>query len=89
MTEDSDLLVYGVERVLFKMDHAGHGVEIRTKDLPLVREMPMGEFSQEQFMEMCVMSGCDYLPSVAGIGLKKAHGCVFASTTTASVDAQH
>ena len=28
ITEDSDLLAFGVERVLFKMDTQGNGVEI-------------------------------------------------------------
>ena len=27
----------------------------------------------EQFLEMCVFSGCDYLPSIPGFGIKKAY----------------
>ncbi len=30
-------------------------------------------FTPKQFLETCVLSGCDYVDSVAGIGLKKAH----------------
>lgn len=26
-----------------------------------------------QFLEMCILSGCDYLPSIPGFGLKKAY----------------
>jgi hypothetical protein len=33
ITEDSDLLAYGVERVLFKMDPSGNGIEINLKNL--------------------------------------------------------
>lgn len=28
------------------------------------------------FLEMCVLAGCDYLPSLANIGIKKAHALV-------------
>lgn len=33
ITEDSDLLVFGSRRVLFKMDECGHGKLIEIKDL--------------------------------------------------------
>lgn len=33
ITEDSDLLVFGSKRVLFKMDESGHGKLIELKDL--------------------------------------------------------
>lgn len=33
ITEDSDLLAYGVDRVLFKMDPNGNGTEIDLKNI--------------------------------------------------------
>lgn len=27
-------------------------------------------------LDFCILSGCDYLPSIPGFGIKKAHGCV-------------
>lgn len=33
ITEDSDLLVFGSKRVLFKLDESGHGKLIELKDL--------------------------------------------------------
>ncbi|KAK4399299.1 Exonuclease 1 [Sesamum angolense] len=30
-------------------------------------------FTQMMLLEMCILSGCDYLPSLPGMGLKKAH----------------
>ena len=33
ITEDSDLLAYGVEKVLFKMDPQGNGIEIDLNDI--------------------------------------------------------
>lgn len=32
----------------------------------------MQGFTQNSFRQMCILSGCDYLPSVPGIGLGKA-----------------
>ena len=30
-------------------------------------------FTLDEFRHMCILSGCDYLPSVPGIGLTTAH----------------
>lgn len=74
-------------QVLFKMDHAGMGFEIRSKDLPLTREILLSDFTADQFLEMCIMSGCDYLPSVSGVGVKKAHSYISRFKTHSKVRA--
>ena len=28
------------------------------------------------FLEMCILSGCDYINSLPGVGVKKAHGLI-------------
>ena len=56
------------------MDQAGNGLEIRVGDLSLNKDLNFVGFTMEHFLEMCIMSGCDYLPSIPGIGVKKAHG---------------
>lgn len=33
-------------------------------------------FTEEMFLEMCVLAGCDYLPSLHNVGIKKAHALV-------------
>jgi len=30
-------------------------------------------WSSEMFLDMCMLSGCDYLPKIQGMGLKTAH----------------
>lgn len=30
------------------------------------------QFNLDKFRYMCILSGCDYLPSVSGVGLMKA-----------------
>ena len=77
ITEDSDLLVYGVPRVLFKMDRAGQGEEICIQELPRCQggSISFIGFSHEMFSQMCILSGCDYL-DLASIGPKKAHALI-------------
>ncbi|XP_061173371.1 exonuclease 1-like [Saccostrea echinata] len=72
ITEDSDLLLFGCEKVLFKMDHFGNGVLIEQSRLNEVMEIQIGFYTFEKFRYMCILSGCDYLSSLPGIGLGKA-----------------
>ncbi|KAL3872707.1 hypothetical protein ACJMK2_035913 [Sinanodonta woodiana] len=72
ITEDSDLLLFGCERVLFKMDHFGNGLLIERSDLNEVIEIQEGFYTFDKFRYLCILSGCDYLPSLPGIGLAKA-----------------
>ncbi|KAI5937661.1 Exonuclease 1 [Manis javanica] len=71
ITEDSDLLAFGCKKVILKMDHFGNGLEIDQVRLGMCRQL--GDvFTEEKFRYMCILSGCDYLSSLRGIGLAKA-----------------
>ncbi|XP_051849464.1 exonuclease 1 isoform X1 [Antechinus flavipes] len=71
ITEDSDLLAFGCKKVILKMDKLGNGLEIDQARLGMCRQL--GDvFTEEKFRYMCVLSGCDYLSSLHGIGLAKA-----------------
>lgn len=77
LTEDSDLLVYGCRTVLFKLDTvAATAVSVSRKDFgsiaPPLSEISLVGWSDVQFRAMAILSGCDYLPSIPGIGLKTA-----------------
>ncbi|ESO87703.1 hypothetical protein LOTGIDRAFT_127400 [Lottia gigantea] len=72
ITEDSDLLLFGCDKVMFKMDFHGNGMLIEQKDLNQVLEINQGFYTFDKFRQMCVLSGCDYLPSLPGIGLATA-----------------
>ena len=70
ISEDSDLVVYGCPRILFKFDPINAtGVELNTplRDAPGFREL-----SKEAITLACITSGCDYGPEVRGIGIKRA-----------------
>ncbi|XP_043818497.1 exonuclease 1 [Dromiciops gliroides] len=71
ITEDSDLLAFGCKKVILKMDKLGNGLEIDQARLGMCRQL--GDvFTEEKFRYMCILSGCDYLSSLHGIGLAKA-----------------
>ena len=76
ITEDSDLIAHGCDSVFTKMAPDGSGIEIRFADLGKNRGMSFIGFTPDMFLEMCVLSGCDYLPSLSGVGLKKAHSLI-------------
>ncbi|CAG9462848.1 unnamed protein product [Pedinophyceae sp. YPF-701] len=76
LTEDSDLLAYGCPLVLFKMDKAGGVQAIAFEDLENCKGLDLKGFSPEMFMQMCVLFGCDFLPSGKGVGPKTAHAAM-------------
>ncbi|KDQ09336.1 hypothetical protein BOTBODRAFT_117308 [Botryobasidium botryosum FD-172 SS1] len=73
VTEDSDLLVFGCKNVIFKLDSDGTCVNIRRDDFGKVGEIEMAGWGDREFREMAMLSGCDYLPSIPGLGLKTSH----------------
>jgi 5'-3' exonuclease len=61
-------------RVLYKLDRTGNSEEFCVADLPNCTGLPLSGFTSDQFLQLCVMAGCDFLAQLPGIGLKKAHG---------------
>ncbi len=78
ITEDSDLLAYGVTKVFFKMDPNGKGIEIDLQNLSQCEQfkMPISKggkvFDHNMLLSTCILSGCDYCESIKGIGFKTA-----------------
>ena len=87
VTEDSDLIVFGVPLVITKMNKFGQGKAVRCSDIPSVCEngFDFSGWDQERFRQMAILSGCDYLPSPVGIGLKKAAGLLARHGSAAGV----
>ncbi|KNC51104.1 uncharacterized protein AMSG_06449 [Thecamonas trahens ATCC 50062] len=75
LTEDSDLLVFGVTSMVCKMTYAGDcsHVDLSPGALARVTALKLATFDHKLFRAMCILSGCDYLPSIRGIGLKTAN----------------
>ncbi|KAL5484762.1 hypothetical protein ACEPAI_7404 [Sanghuangporus weigelae] len=78
LTEDSDLLVFGCRNVHVKLDTVSATVvSISRTDFgspALAKDsFSLIGWSEAQFRWMAMLSGCDYLPSIAGVGLKTAY----------------
>lgn len=58
------------------MDKFGHGVEFQASKLPKNKDLSLSGFSSQMLLEMCILSGCDYLQSLPGMGLKRAHALI-------------
>lgn len=70
ITEDSDLLVYKSPMTAFKLDSIGNCEVI---SFPDIFKVPLfNGYNEDQFMECCVLAGCDYLPSIPKMGIKTA-----------------
>jgi exonuclease-1 len=70
ISEDSDLLIYGGNRVLFRLDlSTGFSVEI---DCPLSASPFMTGLTPDGSLLACILAGCDYGPRLPGIGIKRA-----------------
>ncbi|KAF3449829.1 hypothetical protein FNV43_RR05908 [Rhamnella rubrinervis] len=76
ITEDSDLIPFGCPRIIFKMDKFGQGVEFQYSRLQQNKELSFSGFTKQMLLEMCILSGCDYLQSLPGMGLKRAHALI-------------
>ncbi|CAN1283371.1 Exonuclease 1 [Linum perenne] len=76
ITEDSDLIAFGCPRIIFKMDKYGQGVEFQYSRLHKNKELCFAGFTNQMVLEMCILSGCDYLQSLPGMGLKRAHALI-------------
>ena len=72
VTEDSDLTLFGCERILFKLVDSGDCVLYERAALGRVFGLQADHFSFDKFRYMCITAGCDYLHSLPGIGLGKA-----------------
>lgn len=70
ITEDSDLLCFGCKAVIFKLDLTGRCQRVEEKSLG--RVPALNGFTHDQFRHICILSGCDYLPNVRGVGIAKA-----------------
>lgn len=76
ITEDSDLIAFGCPRIIYKMDKFGQGLEFRYSKMDQNKELNLTGFTKQMLLEMCILSGCDYLQSLPGMGLKKAHALI-------------
>lgn len=70
ISEDSDLLIFGCNRLITKLNDYGECIEICRDDFTsLPHKFPLSELSEEEIRTMVCLSGCDYTNGVPKIGL--------------------
>ena len=79
ITEDSDLIPYGVKRIAFKMNENGDFEYLNLNINEISKEKINNLNDESKFLlylshlklvQFCVMLGCDYLKSIKGLGAK-------------------
>ncbi|KAI5169835.1 exonuclease 1 [Pancytospora epiphaga] len=68
MTVDSDLIPYGGDRILYNFNGT-HVEEFNRTHLPKAKDV----FFAENILDICILSGCDYISSIKGVGLMTAY----------------
>lgn len=76
VSEDSDLLVFGAQCLITKLDQFGECVEINRQLFSANKDVTLAGWSDTEFRHMCILSGCDYLQNIPKMGLKTAHRLV-------------
>lgn len=85
LSEDSDMLVFGAKCLITKLDKYGECVEVNRNHFTACREVSLSGWSDADFRRMTILSGCDYLPSIGGMGLKTAYRMLRKYKTVARV----
>lgn len=73
VSEDSDLLVFGAKCLITKLDNYGECVVINRADFTGCKDVSLVGWTDAQFRQMAILSGCDYLPSINKMGLITAY----------------
>ncbi|CAN6683569.1 unnamed protein product [Malus baccata var. baccata] len=67
-----DMIILSVIQIIFKMDKFGQGVEFQYSMLHRNKDLTFSGFTKQMLLVMCLLSGCNYLKSLPGVGLKKS-----------------
>jgi len=93
VTEDSDLIAYGVKRCIFKLKSDGHceyyGASTEGAPEPKKRrvDVMLPSLNDEQIAQLCVLSGTDYNENIRGVGIKKVYTMIMQNSWTEIVQA--
>uniref|UniRef100_A0A1I8FWP4 Flap endonuclease 1 n=2 Tax=Macrostomum lignano TaxID=282301 RepID=A0A1I8FWP4_9PLAT len=70
-TEDMDALTFGAPVLLRRLTFS-EAKKMPIQEFRLDKALQEMSMSQEQFVDLCILLGCDYCDSVRGVGPKKA-----------------
>lgn len=70
-SEDMDILTFGAKKLYRNINNNGKVVEY---DLDVILDEL--EMDRKEFIDMCILLGCDYCPTIEGVGMKRAHDLI-------------
>jgi len=74
--EDSDLIAYECCNIIYKLKINGDAMELKLKDLDKSNDLDLSKFRKIDIIHMCLLSGCDYISNISGVGIKKAYDII-------------
>lgn len=80
LTEDSDLIAYGADKILYKFDN----IFVHEFNRECLEEAKDKSF-MEKILDISILSGCDYLDSIQGVGVVTAHKLLLKEKTVEGV----
>lgn len=78
ISEDSDLILFGCKKIVYKLTLDGKCTIFDSEKL----YMTFPKYSFEKFRRICILSGCDYLNNLPGVGLSKAKKFILLTAET-------
>lgn len=72
IAEDTDYLVHGCEKLLTKLNSNGNGELYIRSELFQSESLGLQSFDDTMFRYWCILSKCDYLRNIKGVGIKRA-----------------
>jgi len=78
ISEDSDLILFGCKKIVYKLTLDGKCTLFDSDKL----DQLFPKFSFEKFRQICILSGCDYVTNLPGIGLAKAKKFILMTAET-------
>lgn len=74
-TEDMDALTFG-STLLLRNLNAAENKKLPIKEYNLESALKEMEMSMNEFIDMCILLGCDYCSTIKGVGPQKAHSLI-------------
>lgn len=72
VTEDSDLILYGCRKIVYKLNAEGKCMLYDKSKLHKCLGPRGDEVGFDKFRRICILSGCDYIKNIPSIGLQSA-----------------
>lgn len=85
ISEDSDLIPFGCDKVIFNFDKKLHANEFDLNKKSQKHEINLEVMDNDSFLLVCILAGCDYISSIKGIGFKKAWNLISSEKTIKKV----